>query len=159
MEEANQPDLFELRTLLHRTSHVQCQVMRPYMATVGLGTGQPKLLAYLARHGSCTQRELADFYDLDPAGVSRMIDALARRGFVEIAPAEGDRRSKIVSMTAEGARVACAWEAACREEARAMVSGFAPEEVVAFYDYLGRARANLKAYSRELSGGEGVRHA
>ena len=154
-----QPDLCELRILLHRISHFQRQIMRPYMASVGLGTGQPRLLSYLERHGSCSQRELAAYYDLDPAGVSRMLDALAKRGFVEIAPAENDRRSKIISLTTEGARVAHAWEAACREEAAAMLDGFTPEEVAAFADYLARARANLRSYGEALAGKEVERHA
>lgn len=145
-------DLFELRSLLYRASHAQRQLMHPYMASVGLGTGQPKLLSYLHRFGACSQRDLAEYYELDPAGVSRMLDALAKKGFVQIAPAASDKRSKTVTLTAEGERVARAWDAACREEATVMLRGFTDEERRAFADYLARAHANLKAYGKALTG-------
>ena len=154
-EPASEADLFELRSLLYRASHAQRQLMHPYMAAVGLGTGQPKLLSYLYRFGACSQRDLAEYYELDPAGVSRMLDALAKRGFVQIAPAVGDKRSKTVTLTAEGERVARAWDAACCEEATAMLRGFAPEERRTFADYLARAHANLKAYGKVLAGSAG----
>lgn len=147
-------DLFELRSLLYRASHAQRQLMHPYMASVGLGTGQPKLLSYLHRFGACSQRDLAEYYELDPAGVSRMLDALAKKGFVQIAPAASDKRSKTVTLTAEGERVACAWDAACCEEATAMLRGFTAEERRTFADYLARAHANLKAYGKALSGSD-----
>ena len=131
-------DMNGYRMLLFRASHAQRQLMHPFMASVGLGTGQPKLLSYLAEYGSSSPRDMADFYELDPAGVSRMLDALAGKGFVKIEPHAADRRSKVVSLTPEGARVACAWNAACAEEAEAMLAGFAPEEREAFADYLRR---------------------
>ena len=149
--EVSAEELVSYRMLLFRASHAQKQLMHPYMAAIGLGTGQPKLLSYLAEHGSCAPRELADYYELDPAGVSRMLDALTRKGFVSIAPHAGDRRSKVVSLTAEGERVACAWNAACAEEAAAMLAGFSYEERTAFADYLRRAHANLRAYGKQLT--------
>ena len=148
-------DLIGIRMLLYRAAHAQRQLLHPFMAKIGLGTGQPKLLAYIAEHGTCSQRELAEFYELDPAGVSRMLDALERKGFVSIAPSEGDRRSKLVSLTEEGKRVASAWNAACIEEGEAMLEGFSESERAAFADYLARAHANLKRYGGLL---EEVKH-
>ena len=147
----DQVNLGAYRMLLFRASHAQKQLLHPYMASIGLGTGQPKLLSYLAENGSCTPRELADFYELDPAGVSRMLDALERKGFVSFAPHADDRRCKVVSLTSEGERVARAWNAACAEEARAMLDGFTPEEREAFADYLRRAHANLRTYGQKLA--------
>ena len=148
---ADPGELGAYRMLLFRASHAQKQLMHPYMANIGLGTGQPKLLSYLAENGSCTPRDLADFYELDPAGVSRMLDALERKGFVSFAPHADDRRCKVVSLTSEGERVARAWNAACVEEARAMLDGFTPKEREAFADYLRRAHANLRTYGQKLA--------
>lgn len=144
-------DLSDYRMLLFRASHAQKQLMHPFMAKIGLGTGQPKLLSYLAKNGPCTAREFADYYELDPAGVSRMLDALERKGFVAVAPHADDRRRKVVSLTQEGERASRAWSAACNEEAIAMLEGFSPEERDAFADYLQRAHANLRAYGRKLA--------
>ena len=144
-------DLIEIRMLLFRASHAQKQLMHPFMARVGLGTGQPKLLSYLASNGPCTAREFADYFELDPAGVSRMLDALVRKGFVTVAPHADDRRRKVVSLTAEGERVSRAWNAACCEEAAAMLTGFSPAECEAFTEYLRRAHANLRTYGQQLT--------
>lgn len=148
-EQPDQP--VDFRMLLYRAFHAQRSLLHPFMASIGLGTGQPKLLSYLEAHGSCSQRELADFFELDPAGVSRMLDALSQKGFVEFEKDAGDRRAKVVKLTDEGARVAHAWDAACFEEAEAMLADFTPEERVRFADYLKRAHANLRAYGRELA--------
>lgn len=145
-----QRELIEWRMLLFRVSHAQRQLLHPYMASIGLGTGQPKLLSYLMEFGPSAPCAIAEYYALDPAGVSRMLDTLSRKGLVTFAPAENDRRSKVVSLTPEGERVAYAWNAACVEEASAMLEGFLPEERRRFADYLKRAHANLKAYGTRL---------
>ena len=44
--------------LLYRAFHAQRNILRPYMRALGLGAGQPKLIAYLAEHGPCRQSEL-----------------------------------------------------------------------------------------------------
>ena len=144
-------DLQEYRSLLYRAAHAQRQLLHPYMAAIGLGTGQPKLLTYLAHYGACAPRELACYYELDPAGVSRMLDALARKGFVKIEQDAGDRRAKVVALTPEGERVSRAWDAACMEEAEAMLRGFTDEERASFADYLRRAHCNLRAYGQRLT--------
>lgn len=140
----------EFRMLVFRTAHAQRHLLHPFMASIGLGTGQPKLLSYLAKQGPCSQRELAEYYELDPAGVSRALDALARKGFVTFEQNEDDRRAKVVTATREGERVACAWDAACIEEGRAMLHGFSDVEAAAFANYLARAHANLRAYGAVL---------
>ena len=46
----DQVNLGAYRMLLFRASHAQKQLLHPYMASIGLGTGQPKLLTYLTYH-------------------------------------------------------------------------------------------------------------
>ena len=145
-------DLTDYRSLLYRAAHAQRALMHPFMASIGLGTGQPKLLSYLHRFGACSQRELASYFELDPAGVSRALDALERKGFVTFEQDALDRRAKVVRLTPEGARVAQSWDAACHEEAQAMLDGFSQEERAVFANYLTRAHANLRAYSKRLAG-------
>ena len=70
-----------LHILLYRAFHAQRNYLRPGLQELGLGTGQPKLLAYLAARGPCRQRQLADYFDVDPANVSRMVSCLEKGGF------------------------------------------------------------------------------
>ena len=69
--------------------------MRPQGAALGLGTGQPKLIDYLARSGPCSQKQLADYFEIDPAAVCRMLDALEKGGFVTRTAGRTDRRSRL----------------------------------------------------------------
>ena len=45
-----------LHILLYRAFHAQRNYLRPGLQELGLGTGQPKLLAYLSARGPCRQR-------------------------------------------------------------------------------------------------------
>ena len=75
----------------------------PICARLGLGAGQPKLVAYLAEHGPCRQRELAAYFALDPAAVSRMVASLERGGFVTLSADPANRRCSLVRATGAGA--------------------------------------------------------
>ena len=70
--------------LLYRAFHAQRNILRPDMRALGLGAGQPKLIAYLAANGPCRQRDLADYFEVDPAAISRMVDSLEKGGFITV---------------------------------------------------------------------------
>ena len=129
--------------LLYRTFHAQRSFLRPSVTELGLGTGQPKLLTYLALHGPCAQKELAAYFEIDPAAVCRMLDTLERGGFVQRLPGP-DRRGGKVQLTEKGRQVQAAWIRRCRGMERAMLRGFSPEERGQFADYLSRAYHNLR---------------
>ena len=101
--------------LLYRAFHAQRNYLRPCLSEVGLEVGQPKLLEYLASHGPCPQRELADYFEIDSAAVSRMLDALEKGRFVIRRQNEQSRRSNLVELTEKGRRANQLWQARCRE--------------------------------------------
>ena len=131
--------------LLYRAFHAQRSLLRPRLRELGLGPGQPKLLSYLAQHGACSQKELADHFELDPAAVSRMLDALQRGGFLTRRPDETCRRRERAELTDAGREVYRLWDAACRGMEEKMLLGFSPEERDRFADYLLRAWQNLRS--------------
>ena len=138
--------------LLYRAFHAQRNYLRPCLGQIGLGSGQPKLLTYLSVHGPCRQKELADYFDVDPANVSRMLDSLEKGGFVVRRAGPNDRRTGVVELTDKGRSASQAWQSACREMERQMLRGFSAQEAAQFADYLRRARENLrgpKAPARE----------
>ena len=146
-DERNQPvlgrSLEDFHMRLMRAFHAQRACLRPAVDALGLGPGQPKLLVYVAVHGPATQREVADFFELDAGAVSRMFDSLERAGFVTSAPGR-DRRTKAIALTERGLEAARGWELACDAEQEAMLEGFLPEEREQFASLLARARANLR---------------
>lgn len=129
--------------LLYRAFHAQRRYLRPWLGELGLGSGQPKLVAYLATHGACSQRELADYFEVDPAAVSRMLDSLQKGGFVTRAAGKPDRRSESVMLTEKGEQANRGWQTHCQEMEQAMLRDFSPEEREQFSGYLVRAYRNL----------------
>ena len=69
---------YAIHTLLARTGHAQQNYLRPYLSQLGLSPGQPKVLRCLYAKGSCSQKELADYCEVDPAAICRMLDILER---------------------------------------------------------------------------------
>ena len=65
--------------LLYRAFHAQRNQLRPCIGRIGLEVGQPKILTYLAKNGPCPQKQLAGYFEVDSAAVSRMLDSLETR--------------------------------------------------------------------------------
>ena len=123
--------------LLYRAFHAQRAALRPHMAELGLGPGQPKLLSYLAAHGPSRQKQLADYFDVDPAAVSRMVEGLRRGG------------CELVELTEQGREARAAWAEHCRAMEERMLRGFDARERELFADLLARAARNLRAEEAE----------
>lgn len=138
--------------LLYRALHAQRSYLQPCLGRLGLGSGQPKLLCYLAGHGECSQRELADYFEIDPAAVSRMLDSLEKGGFVTRREDRSDRRTGCITLTQKGRSTSAAWQEYCREMEEKMLGGFTDKERQLFAGLLSRAYHNLKKQDR--MGGE-----
>lgn len=141
--------LLDMHMSIVRAYHAQCTVLHSYGNDLNLGPGQPKLLSYLAVHGTATQRELASYFDIDPAAVSRMLDALVRNGYAARAASESDRRAKVLSLTERGRALVASWDERCERLARRELAGFSAEERSTLMALLERVRANLVEGPRE----------
>lgn len=136
--------LEDLHMSILRVFHAQRAQLRPFGASLGLGPGQPKLLSYLAVRGSATQRDIADYFGIDPAAVCRMLDVLERNGFVRSAANPADRRTKVLALTEAGRDAVRAWDGRCREVEAQMLAGFTTEEAALLRALLDRVRRNLR---------------
>ena len=132
-----------IHTLLVRTARAQQNYLRPYLQTLGLSHGQPKLLRCLADLGPCTQRELAEHCDVDPAAICRTLESLERNGLIVRRPSPADRRADQVSLTEPGRRVFLSWEHQCKDLEDQMLRDFTPEERAQLSGYLARAYRNV----------------
>lgn len=135
--------------LLFRAFHAQRSALRPLLNALGLGMGQPRLLGYLSRNGASAQRQIADFYEIDPAAVCRMFDNLQKGGFVTRQTNAKDKRRDLIALTPAGEQAYAAWQEGCRQMEAQMLAGFSPQEQAQFADYLCRAYQNLKAEKEE----------
>ena len=136
--------LDDMHMLLYRAYHAQINYLRPRMAHLGLGPGQPKLLAYLAVHGTSTQHEMATYFEVDDAAISRMLDLLRQAGLVRTTRGQ-DRRTKTVELTATGHGALAAWDSVCDDEQRVMLAGLSAGERATLASLLARVHANLAA--------------
>ena len=134
---------YAIHTLLARTAHAQRNFLRPHLKELGLSPGQSKALRELAALGPLSQRELAEYYEINPAAVSRMLDALERNGFVTRRRDQASRRRDLVEITEKGRAAHGQWEERCQELECVMLSDFTAEERRQFCDYLARAHRNL----------------
>lgn len=135
--------------LLYRAFHAQRSYLGHHLAEIGLGAGQPKLLTYLVHHGPCTQKTLADYFEIDPAAVCRMLDALERNGLIVRSAAKRDRRSGLIELTDAGRAAQSAWEVRCKDLEAQMLRGFTDEERAQFSQFLSRAYRNLRGTEGE----------
>ncbi len=147
--------LVDAHMALVRALQAQKALLKPFRSTLGLTTGQPRVISYLAVMGSATQREIADYLSMDPAQVCRILDALEKNGFVTTSANPADRRTKKTELTEAGQACVRPWDERCHEVDEAMLAGFSATEREQFMDYLERARVNLVAKCAEEKGQTG----
>lgn len=136
---------------LHRkTVHKLCKVtlLHRYRISVALSglniyRGQPEILEYLAAHGDCSQKELADFLGVSPASIATSLKRMSKSGFIERTPDETDRRINRLRITEKGEKTRKAGRAECDKVDAAMFNGFSEAEIAAFSDMLSRISRNL----------------
>ena len=68
--------------LLYRAFNGQKDIFRPTLEELGLGRGQPRILTYLYENGESSQNDIASYFSIDPASVSRMTENLQSNGFI-----------------------------------------------------------------------------
>ena len=134
---------YAIHTLFNRTAHRMQNDLRPRLAALGLSPGQPKVLRCLATHGPCSQRMLADYCEVDPSAICRVLDSMERAGLLCRRPSKNDRRTDEVAITEKGRRVFVAAERsfqACEDQ---LLQGFSEEERARLQQMLTRMYRNL----------------
>ena len=135
--------------LLYRAFHAQRNYLRPYIGDLGLEIGQPKILAYLAKRGACCQKDLADYFQIDSAAVSRMLVALEKNGFITKKTDEESRRSNSIELTDKGYAAQQKWRLRCRETEKTMLRGFSENDKTCFAEYLARVYQNFREEKKD----------
>jgi DNA-binding MarR family transcriptional regulator len=95
------------RAFIYAHATVVPKLSQELTAAQGLSLNQFEVLAWLARAGRRGLRmsDLASRVVLSPSGVTRAVDQLERKGFVERCVFEGDKRGYLATLTAEGRAV------------------------------------------------------
>jgi DNA-binding MarR family transcriptional regulator len=111
---------------LRAAARVATRLYDARLAGSGLRIGQVALLAQLRRHGRLSTSELAEFLAIERSTAVRDVQVLERMGLVAGQPDATDRRSRQLSVTAQGeqrlAAAAPAWRSA-QERMRSRLGG------------------------------------
>jgi DNA-binding MarR family transcriptional regulator len=102
------------------------------------------VLAKLHHRGPLRQIDLAEPVLGDPPNVSRLVDALVGRGYVERSPDPGDRRSWLVGSTAFGRELVSRVLDRAVDEREAVFAGFTDAELDALASMLDRIDQNVR---------------
>jgi DNA-binding MarR family transcriptional regulator len=99
------------------------------------------VLNTLARTGPLTVARLAEHIGIDRSGTSRYADRLQQAGLLERQPDPADRRTSLIRLTAEGARVAGQLGDVLAGHLADLTAGWPGGEVQALADGLNRLLA------------------
>ncbi|WP_405564782.1 MarR family winged helix-turn-helix transcriptional regulator [Streptomyces sp. NBC_01180] len=105
----------------------------------GLTGPQFTVLSLLHAHGAMDQGRLGALANLDKSTVAPLLDRLLRRGLVDIAKDDSDRRRKLVSITESGRELATSLAPAVVSVNEQMLAHFSPQERDQFLALLRRA--------------------
>lgn len=130
-------------SIMYRTFHAQRNDLRPYMETIGLSQGQPKILNYLVIHDRCKQVDLATSCDIKAATVSTILNNMEESGLIKRLNHVSDRRSGCITITDKGRIAQAKWMEHCVEIEEKSLANFTDEEKAQFTEYLCRMYKNL----------------
>ena len=146
-----------LHMLLYRAFHAQRGELRPSLNRLGLGTGQPRILGYIMRNGAASQKELADYSEVDPSAISRMLESMQKGGFITRKASENDKRSGVVDITELGRKAYAEWRNDCDIVEERMLKGFNDEEKAELMKFLRRVYSNLKKHTEKTENEDGLK--
>lgn len=119
-----------LRRAHARAAAMMSEAVRPF----GLELRHFSVLIILVDRGPTLQRDLVTETGWDKAGIMRVVDDLEARGLVVRKPVPGDRRVRLVEITARGRKVFEGAHAEAPRLAEQLVSHLAPGEAEQLLD-------------------------
>ncbi|MEO5834957.1 MAG: MarR family transcriptional regulator [Nakamurella sp.] len=96
------PDLFW--SVARQLRHGSRESLAPY----DISPSHARAVMVLTRHGTMRLSELSEHLRIVPRSTTEVVDQLEERGLAQRSPDPNDRRATLVSLTAEGARIAAA---------------------------------------------------
>ena len=141
--------LLMLTDRLHRAA-IESQIDR-----LGIHRSQHFLLMNLSHtDGGLPQSEIAKKLDISPAAATVTLQKLEKAGFIERKTAEGDCRSKIITLTESGRQTVRKTHELFSEVDERMCGGMTEKELDALCVILSKMADNLKAENGEEEGKE-----
>lgn len=129
--------------LLSNVSRLMRQAFQQRLYGSSLTLAQARALIYVSRHEGVRQVELAEFLEVRPITLARLLDQLAEAGFVERRPDPSDRRAYQIYLTPDASPQLAAIKkvaAAIRADA---LRGLGKQEAATLLSALAKMQNNL----------------
>ena len=88
--------------LIHQIDSRETAYINGEFRTLGLNSEQGRVIAYVARHPQCKQRDVAHYLNRQEASVTNLVKGLAKRNLLSREVPVENERTKLLSLTAEG---------------------------------------------------------
>ena len=148
------PEQESLGFLLTDNLRLTRRIAARYFEQYNLTLAQARALLGVYRWQGIRQVDLADFLEVQPISLARLLDQLAESGWVERRPDPQDRRAFQLHLTPAATPIVTMIKEASRAfEARAL-AGFSEVQKAELFSGLNRLRDNLTALSKEYASGE-----
>jgi MarR family transcriptional regulator, multiple antibiotic resistance protein MarR len=103
----NPDDLFNniipLGRLIHLVNQKKDRLLNDYLSPLDITAAQFKVLCSIRCGGSITPVELKKVLSVDLGALTRMLDRLVSKGWIERLPNPNDKRGVLIQLTPEGA--------------------------------------------------------
>ena len=112
---------------------------------LGITRAQWSLIAALVRAEGATQAQLAEWLQITPISVGRLVDRMSRAGWVERRPEPGDRRAHRLYLTEKAHAIRPALRQLSRSTEEEALAGLDAAARVQFLESLKMIRSSLSA--------------
>lgn len=133
-------DVFEsMHTLVHAHRQRMRAALQPQLTPNEL-----RALLFVGHHPMRTQKDLGEHSGADKAQITRMLNTLQARGWLERVPHARDARSRCLALSPAGQAVFEHIHARRRDTTAQLLQGFTPGEQAQLQSLLGRLLDNLE---------------
>jgi len=144
-------DVREFRSRLRSLVRALGESLQAKNESCSVTTAQCHLLLEIAEHGEGSIGEYAERLSLDQSTLSRTVDSLVKRGYVNREPDANNRRRQLVEASREGLEKAAGINALCDEEYGRVLARIPASKRETLLEGLGLLIAALSAEQRSAS--------
>lgn len=119
-------------------------------SNVGLTPEQFLLIDLLWNNGPMSQQKMADSMQKDKNSITKLVDALEKKGLVERCKDPNDRRSNTLVLTKKAESMKSGAKEAGISMLDKVLDGISEEELKAFLDTLGKLTNNMSVQVKNL---------
>jgi len=137
--------------LIGRAARMFTRIADGELREFGFATGQLPVLVALKGGKALSQAELARLAQVEQPSMAQLLNRMERDGLVERVPDPADKRSRLISLTADAARRMPKARAVMEARTRQAMAGFTEQEAAQLIELLLRLNETLDRMGDEIA--------